>query len=218
MEHLLHGKRIVFPKDSVSKGTWVAASDDGTVACLLNGAFVKHQRAEHYAKSRGLVLLDFFRYATLEQFTKDYSLEGIEPFTMIILQNGLHELRWTGKETLHEEFSETTPMIWSSSTLYTEDVKKNRESWYKTWLSQNPGSDASVLRKFHKEAGDGDVYNNLKINRGDIQTLSITSVTRDQHTVQLHYEDLLENALYKPLSLDIVNDFKTLPENMKVNQ
>ncbi|MBK6665833.1 MAG: NRDE family protein [Saprospiraceae bacterium] len=37
----LHGQDLVFPKDILAGGTWIAASERGQVACLLNGAFDK---------------------------------------------------------------------------------------------------------------------------------------------------------------------------------
>ncbi|MBK9018424.1 MAG: NRDE family protein [Saprospiraceae bacterium] len=34
---------LIFPRDTAAGGTWIAASDTNRVACLLNGAFVKHK-------------------------------------------------------------------------------------------------------------------------------------------------------------------------------
>jgi hypothetical protein len=35
---------MIYPKDARSGGSWIVACHDETVACLLNGAFEKHEK------------------------------------------------------------------------------------------------------------------------------------------------------------------------------
>ena len=67
--------KLLFPRDTGAGGTWIAASDSNRVVCLLNGAFVKHQHQPPYKRSRGTMVLDFFRFATAESFFENYDFE-----------------------------------------------------------------------------------------------------------------------------------------------
>ncbi len=41
---MLNGRRVIFPDDPKSGGTWFVTRNDGCVLVLLNGAAQKHQR------------------------------------------------------------------------------------------------------------------------------------------------------------------------------
>ena len=75
------GKKLLLPKDRAG-GSWIALSQTGRLACILNGAFTKHQRKLSYRKSRGLILIDFFDWPDALSFWQDYNLIKIEPFTL----------------------------------------------------------------------------------------------------------------------------------------
>ena len=96
---LMGGKRLLFPKDPGAGGTWFATAEDGTIGVLLNGAFVRHTRLDHYRKSRGLVLLDIISNVDPLVDLYGYDLNEIEPFTVILfsekilLTQGLGHLR-----------------------------------------------------------------------------------------------------------------------------
>ncbi|HAD11338.1 MAG TPA: hypothetical protein DCF33_02760, partial [Saprospirales bacterium] len=74
---------ILFPRDTHAGGTWIACSQSGRTACLLNGAFVLHRRQPPYRRSRGLLLLDFFDWKNADDFFAEYDLHNIEPFTFL---------------------------------------------------------------------------------------------------------------------------------------
>ena len=59
---------IFFPRDPQAGGTWIASSEENYTLCLLNGAFKKHKWNPPYRMSRGLVLLDFFKYNNTNKF------------------------------------------------------------------------------------------------------------------------------------------------------
>ncbi|MBK6998312.1 MAG: NRDE family protein [Lewinellaceae bacterium] len=79
------GKTLLFPRDTLAGGTWIATSREGRTACLLNGAFVLHKRELPYRRSRGLILLDFFDWENPDIFFERYDFERVEPFTMLFL-------------------------------------------------------------------------------------------------------------------------------------
>ena len=83
-----NGKQILYPKDPQANGTWIAVSDRGQLVCILNGAFVKHKHRPPYRLSRGLMALDFFNQKNLIHFFHQFNFQGMEPFTMIVVDDG----------------------------------------------------------------------------------------------------------------------------------
>lgn len=169
---------LLYPKDAQAGGTWFAVHEKGHVLILLNGARVRHTPRGPYRKSRGLVLLDVAdSESPLDQF-KRLDLEGIEPFTLVLLEDGqLHECRWDGATKHHREPDPGEPHIWSSVTLYDQEVIQKREGWFAGWLLDNPDPGQETILRFHQFTGDGDRYNDLLMNRDDrMLTVSITSL------------------------------------------
>lgn len=191
--HLKKGKAVVFPRDGESGGTWIAF-DNNRAVCLLNGAFVCHQRKKLYRRSRGLVLLDSFNYTSIISFVKKYNFSDIEPFTIVCLthndkQNELCEIRWDGDEVHFQQIDPTTPQIWSSATLYSPETAALRKQWFDAWVDkQNAPFLAEDIVHFHKTAGDGNPMHNLLFDKQNgLKTLSITQIVKDQHTTLMHY-------------------------------
>jgi len=48
-KYSVNGIDLVYPKDELAGGTWIAANNSGRYACLLNGAYKKHLRQANYA-------------------------------------------------------------------------------------------------------------------------------------------------------------------------
>ena len=98
-----HG--MLYPKDAVAGGTWISVDESGRVGCLLNGAFEKHESQKNYTRSRGSLILEAFEYDKVEDFFKNVSLSGVEPFTLIVIENNLlWEFRWDAKVKFIQEF------------------------------------------------------------------------------------------------------------------
>lgn len=120
------------PKDLVSGGTWIYYSDD-YVCCILNGEYKNHSHQPPYRKSRGLLLLDLLNYNSINEFVEKVDLEGIEPFTMIMLNRHSTEkkiLVWDEKEKHLEDHSNEKLIVRSSSPLYSDEEKsKHREAF-----------------------------------------------------------------------------------------
>ena len=208
----IHDEKVFFPKDPDAGGTWIAAADGGYSLCLLNGGFSIHQSKPPYRLSRGIVLLDFFRYNDVKEFLEAYDFKGIEPFSLIIAGGSssgsgsssssgsgssagaipsLHELRWDGEHVHHTEMNPGIPKIWSSVTLYPDDVIRMREEWFHKWLLGNPVFSIPEAVSFHKKAGTGDIQNDILMNRDEVRTVSITSVQRSISADEMFYEDII---------------------------
>lgn len=172
------GNDVFFPKDPQAGGSWFAFAESGMTACLLNGAYVPYDRNQKFNLSRGIVLLDSFKYPDVDAFVRDYNFEETAPFTLLLVQNNsVDELIWDGNILHRSKVDPDQEHFWSSVTLYPEDVRKQRQGLFDEWLSLNLNYTPQGIRDFHRYGGSGDVKNDFVMNRDDIvKTLSITSV------------------------------------------
>ena len=195
----LHGLEMVFPKDAGAGGTWIVAAADGRAVCLLNGAFEKHKHQPPYRRSRGIMVLDFFRYTSATDFYQKYDFKGMEPFTFILIgKNELHELRWDEKKTHLRQLNTNGHYLWSSATLYTPDIQLKRENWFKKWLKNRKDFSLEAIRDFHRNGGEKDPWNGFIMNRMNVvQTVSITSVIKKTDRMEMIYDDLLRHNVIK---------------------
>lgn len=191
------GKRLVFPRDTAAGGTWIAMSSSNQLICILNGAYEKHEHTPPYRRSRGLMALDFFDYSSLKDFMSHFSFEGIEPFTMIVCENGeLNEIRWDESTLHHHQLDPQGCYLWSSATLYDITARSKRQQWFLQWLQNNRHFASENIFQFHTSAGEGDPWNDVMMNRnGLVQTVSITQVVREENSMRMQYHDLIRNCV-----------------------
>ncbi len=190
--YIINGVKTLFPKDEVAGGTWIGLSEKNRIVCVLNGGFKLHERKLNYRKSRGVVAKDFMIADAIEPTIEAYNFLDIEPFTIIIIDWNItlkfYELVWDG-ENKHFKQLPNKPKIWSSSTLYSEAMKKERLGWFESFKDENELDKTSIL-KFHKTAGEGNEDFGVVMNRGFVKTTSITQVIKETDSVKMRYEDL----------------------------
>lgn len=193
----LAGQELAFPRDEAAGGTWIAISGANRLACILNGAFEKHERRPPYRRSRGLMALDFFEFPSAEAFLEQYLFEGMEPFTMIILERGrLLELRWDERQRHIQWLDARQPCIWSSAPLYPPEIRRRREKWFAEWLRDRKSFKGNDILDFHRYAGEGDPWNDVVMNRGNIvRTVSITHIAKSGRSMAMRYYDLLNGQM-----------------------
>jgi len=187
--------KILFPKDGDAGGTWIASHENGNAVVFLNGGLVFHRSAPPYKKSRGLILLDLIDSATPYNSFLAINLTNIEPFTAIIWDDKhLFECRWDGELKHQQEMDKTISHIWSSVTLYDEEIISKRKSWFDNWISNNNEPLQKEILDFHQFTGDGDSNNDLLMNRdGKVFTVSITSMAIGDEMINMQYLDLKTN-------------------------
>jgi len=190
---------VIYPKDAEAGGTWIAMKQNGDAAVLLNGAFEKHEAAPPYRKSRGVIFLEIVSDAQPVQKFKSLSLEGIEPFTLILFCNGnLQENRWNGTQKFSRKLDNNSPHIWSSATLYDSAVVRKREQWFAEWLNKNPHPSQENILEFHQFGGDGDAGNDLHMNRDGIMlTVSVTGISLQQDKSMMRYLDMKDTTVHE---------------------
>ena len=73
-----------------------------------------------------------------QDYIKHLNLEEIEPFTMVIVDwnnNNLNlfELIWDDEQKQFTKL-QNDPKIWSSATLYSNEIKALRKKWFQNWI------------------------------------------------------------------------------------
>ena len=190
--------KMMFPKDGNAGGTWMALHENGNAMVLLNGGFQNHLHLPPYRKSRGQIFLDVFDHPNPLAAFKQIELYKIEPFTLVIrLQQQLCEVRWDGSEKTVSEIDPLQSHIWSSVTLYTDEIVQKRKEWFNAFISNKTELNANNILNFHRFAGDGDSANDVLMNRNnELFTVSITLLHQQNKISKLHYYDLLTNETF----------------------
>ncbi len=191
--YLINNKNIIFPKDPKAGGTWFASDKNGTVLVLLNGAKDKHNVKLPYRKSRGLIVLEVISSLSPKDFWKEIDLENIEPFTMVLFQNKqLFQLRWNGIEKETVSLDPNKNYVWSSSTLYSKDIREIRSNWFFDFIASKPEISEKEMLHFHRHTENENQENGLVINRNDsLKTLSITQSIIEKNKVSIMHYDLI---------------------------
>jgi uncharacterized protein with NRDE domain len=195
---LIGDTKVVFPKDMQAGGTWAAAGNNGRICCLLNGAFISHERKTSYSKSRGKLVLEAFEHQNIYDFFNNSNLEDVEPFTIIVLETidetKLVEFRWNSVCKQVRELDVDRPHFWSSSTLYNFKIREKREAWFKEWIKNSESIDREKILNFHSSTHGDDAANDIVMERENgLRTVSITQIEKSSESFTMNYNDLLKN-------------------------
>lgn len=213
MSYTHNGEKLLYPKDVVAGGTWIAVSRKGRAACLLNGAFLNHKKLEKYKKSRGLVLLENFLYESTPEFVSNSDFRNIEPFTLLTLnfQTGrlleFYELRWDGNQKHIKKLNCKEQKIWSSATLYTPDAQKERSDLFYSWVEKNKHHHDGLIMDFHnRKHGLHSSEDILMKGEGDLRTLSISQISFNSEQYSFKYFDAIKKLEYVTLIKSVLNE------------
>lgn len=195
-EYNIEGNRIIFPKDELAGGTWIALGEQGTFCCLLNGAFTKHTAKGNYRRSRGQIVLDVFRSTSVDKFLEKIDLDNVEPFTLIIYQSTSQKLNllvWDEKKKHISELDTNKPHFWGSATLYTKGFTDARRTQFFEHLKHDKG-DESIFKKHSSSKDQGGFVLN---NREGIETVSVTQIILSKLKGSMSYFVLNKNLTTK---------------------
>jgi len=190
--------KVLFPKDKNAGGTWIGASEKNRVLCLLNGGFEYHKRLDKYRASRGIIVRDLLVCQNFAEAVNGVDLTNIEPFTLVIVDWNdslkCFELVWDGSDKHFKELP-NEPIIWSSSTLYTEAMKEERKSWFETFKTKSVLTSETLL-KFHNTAGTENENYGVVMDRGFVKTTSITQIKKLGQNVMMNFQDLNNQSTF----------------------
>ena len=193
-EYSIKNKKITFPKDQKAGGTWFAQTKDAIIV-LLNGADEKHIVKSSYRKSRGLIVLDLIITGDIIAGWHEIDLQNIEPFTIVLhYDNNLFQLRWNEIEKSQKILDTSKNYIWSSSTLYSKEIREERAKWFKDFLHNNENVSPKEMLDFHQFTKPNNNDFGLQINRNNIlKTISITQTATLNKEPVMTYIDLVPN-------------------------
>lgn len=188
-------KKIFYPKDPKAGGTWYVVDEYGNVIVLLNGAEEKHIVKEKYRKSRGVIVIEIIESEKLLDTWEKLDLIDIEPFTLIVYTNNrLYKLQWNEEEKIKIEVDLKKPQIWSSSTLYSNEMRKNKEKLFEDFIKNEKNLNSQSVLKFHKFTQNINFSNDIVTNNDSIlKTLSITQTVIHKNKLNFKYLDLQIN-------------------------
>lgn len=204
VKYNMNGIELVYPKDELAGGTWIASSLTGKTACLLNGAFVNHQKRSDYIKSRGLILLESFNYNNAVEFSEKVDLMNIEPFTLLTLDYStgaleqFFEFRWDGDKKYLKQLTHKEQQIWSSATLYSPSIQQTRLQLFKQWINKHQDFEDRMILDFHNRKHGLSVSDDILMKgEGDLMTLSISQVHVGNTDSHFNYFDITNKKDYK---------------------
>jgi hypothetical protein len=124
-------------------------------------------------------------------------LEEIEPFTMVIVDwndgvLNLFEFIWDETKKYFNKLK-NEPQIWSSSTLYEGAIKQTRKKWFHNWTTNNEFNSSTILNFHHSEIGPKEQA--IFMKRSYVETVSITSVKKENTTIEMRYEDTINDKV-----------------------
>ncbi len=188
------GYRLLYPKDLAGMGTWIAADNRNNAVCLLNGAFTPHVPRNKYRHSRGLIVTGIFAFRSIREFMDSFDLDEIEPFTLVMIRDKkLFEFKWDGMRKYLIDHDWQKPRIWSSVTLYSPEMVKQREGWFEQWITEEgrSGITAGKILSFHQSGHFGSPEFTIKMKRESVQTISITGISSTCNELVMKYIDLV---------------------------
>ncbi|MBS0011851.1 MAG: NRDE family protein [Bacteroidales bacterium] len=197
--------QLCFPRDEVAGGSWIAAGNYGRLACLLNGAYVPHEKQAFHTHSRGKVLVDLVASQQDPMiFFSQRDLSRTEPFTIVTIDienesiSGFTEFIWDGSKKQLKNLDPGIPHFWSSVTLYSDPERKLREKWFKKFLGEQGISiGPEDVLYFHSGKHTPDERVNLIMQRDQgLKTVSITQVKHGAGKFTMKYIDLVEDKIH----------------------
>ena len=190
-------RRVLYPVDPASQGTWVGISERGTSFALLN------QHPDGWTRwpgmvSRGrllpLALAADTAIAGLERVAQE-DLSATAPFLLVGVdeQQAPLSLRWDG-QTLDRRLHLEAPGLWTSSAFQAQAVDQARQGQFQRCLAALPQDvdDAGLLAAqeafhFSQEPEPGPLA--VWMTRDDARTVSVTQALMLSKQAVLRYLD-----------------------------
>jgi len=204
---LIAGKKILYPKDKTTNGTWIATDGIDFSLCLFNGAYKNHVPQAPYKESRGNIIYRFFSTNSIIRFATENEFSGMEPFSLIITQHQPMKLWlfiWDGENTNLRKLNHLEYYLWSSVTLYSPEVHRRKKIAFIENIKAKKNPKLNMIVDLHKNTKIGDTENDFVMHRDNLQTLSITSIEMKNKETFFYHENLMDN-----ISTNIIFDENT---------
>lgn len=200
--YIVNNEKLIFPKDEMAGGTWIALNVNKKRVCtLLNGAFKLHKKLPKFKKSRGLVLLNALSLPNLNDFITQNYFEEVEPFTLLWIdfkepyEMCTIELIWDGEKLHQRVLLNDTPNLWSSSTIYSEHTKQTRTELFLKYMSTLTQKSKDELFNFHSKKHGLAKSDDILMERDEhFKTVSISQLVLEKNHFSFKYFDLISKS------------------------
>jgi len=199
LNRLRQSKRLCYPVDIPSDGTWVGANREGLVLALLN----RYQDAEEYAapsrapRSRGEIIPRLLELETQEALVAElqgWDCSAYSPFDLVISgPERLTQWVWDGRASYPQE-PQQSAFLRSSSSEHAHRALSFRQQRFDQFVARMQAEDTScdqladrVLNDFHLGSRDADPEIDAFMARAQTHTKSITQLLADQSLVAIRY-------------------------------
>lgn len=180
-------RRVLYPLDPPSDGTWIGVNDQGIVACLMNQHPQGWQRPEKLL-SRGLLVPEALRAGTMaEALDRVAAMDQAQraPYMLVVVAPGQapHSLRWDGQQLRRSIYNDQALCL-SSSSFEPAQVLPKREALFDTMLhvaganSSELSAEAliQVQEAFHRSQDPAPGPYAVWMTRDDARTISLSSI------------------------------------------
>ncbi len=188
--HTCDSKPIFCPLDLESNGTWIGYNTK-IIACLQNGADLKHERNLPYELSRGIILRDLLTTNEIKTIEENVMNFKVEPFTLSIHNLSSDQLeiyRYNGLNLIKEILNLNEPIVICSSTLYNPQAQSKIEQTFKDYVL----SPESIFQ-FHTDMMIGKEKNQFT---NLVNTISITQFSCQNGVLYSRYFDTIKDQNY----------------------
>lgn len=188
---------LVYPKDKIAGGTWIATSYNDISVCLLNGGYKKHKRQLPYARSRGVILKERFKYNNNQNFINQIDLNNVEPFTLLMIDH--HNLKnidfkvlvWDEKQKHISTINTDKNHIWASATLYDKTQREMRQEWFTKFTKLHQSMTSEEIINFHTGSFTNQKSDDMLMQRqGKLKTISVSQINISTNSKHFIYKDL----------------------------
>lgn len=188
------GRRVLYPVDPRSQGTWIGTNDLGVTLCVMNQHPVGYQRPAK-TDSRGRLIPEGLKAATaitaLERMAA-LDLSATPPFLAVGFddEGAPLSLRWDGAHLERRLYADGALEL-SSSSFQPDDILPRREAQFDLMLKSVEGKDAAEVlaaqEAFHfsQEPAPGPVA--VWMTRDDARTVSFTHLLVQPKQTLLRY-------------------------------
>jgi uncharacterized protein with NRDE domain len=170
-------RKAIMARDAQAQGTWLLSDNLGRTAILLNGAFESHIPNPPYRESRGIILVNLFQEENFKSAFLFYNLENIEPFQVIYLdREQAFQSVWDGKQKHLFAVDLSTPQVFFSPTLYTQEQQEEKRNHFLKTLAEIHSIDSNQLLEIHSNQNIHSLDVNFFMSREHQTTKSISQV------------------------------------------
>jgi hypothetical protein len=200
-------RRVVYPTDSASGGTWIGANDAGLVLALLNRSAISDPPAFPIsAWSRGVIVPSLLSYGRLVQALDaalDLPLIRFKPFRLAAIHGReVALLTSDGRQLTRTRLNVSTPLLWTSSSLGDVLVEGPRSALFERLVRQRaPTEWRQAQQRFHRHRWRKHPELSVVMNRPDACTVSRTIVDVANGWITMRYYPLVQagTVIQRPL-------------------